>query len=66
MKIYVGKNSSEYVEAKTDGRGSVDLSIRTSVEKKIMLITAKMDVDSLDKLIAHLIVLKTKIMAENG
>jgi hypothetical protein len=64
MKVFVGESNGEYVEVKPDGRGSVDLSIRTSVEKKTLVVTAKLDSDSLDKVIANLILLKSKVMVD--
>lgn len=63
MKVYI--DGSDYIEAKNDGRGSVDLSIRTSSnEKKSIIITAKLDSEVLDKLISNLIILKSKVISE--
>ena len=67
MKVYVGKSNSEYVEAKQDGKGCIDLSIRTTPsDKKTVVITAKLNEDSLSKLIANLILLKSKIANEEA
>lgn len=64
MKVFVGSNT-DYVEAKSDGKGSIDLSIRTtSSDRKVVLMTAKLNEDSLSKLIANLILLKSKIANE--
>jgi hypothetical protein len=65
MKVMVGKTNAEYIEAKLDGSGKLDLSIRTHTsDKKAVLITAKLDTDQLDKLIANLILLKSKALNE--
>lgn len=66
MKVFVGKNNTDYIEAKQDGKGGVDLSIRTSADKKAFVITAKLNDDSLAKLIANLILLKSKIANEES
>jgi hypothetical protein len=67
MKVFVSDNISDFIESKPDGRGNVDLSIRTYADsKKIVAITAKLDADRLDKLIANLILLKSKILSEKN
>ncbi len=67
MRVFVGKGNSEYVEAKQDGKGNVDLSIRTTPsDKKTVVITAKLNQDSLGTLIANLILLKSKIANEES
>lgn len=63
MKVFVG-STSDFIELKPDGRGNIDISIRTSSDKKITMITAKLNEDSLGKLIANLILLKSKISNE--
>lgn len=58
-------NNSEYIELDPDGKGNLDLSIRTSAsDRRAILITAKLNPDVLDKLIANLILLKSKISNE--
>jgi len=62
MKMYLDKESSDYIEVKNDSKKSVDLSIKTNTEdKKSIILTAKLDGDVLDKLIANLILLKSRI-----
>jgi hypothetical protein len=64
MKVFVG-STSDFIELKPDGKGNLDISIRTSSsDKKITMITAKLNEDSLGKLIANLILLKSKISNE--
>ena len=63
MKIFI--DGSDYIEAKTDGLGSVDLSIRASSDdKSSLIITAKLNSELLDKFITDLIILKSKIPSE--
>lgn len=62
MKIYVDENRSDYIEVKEDGRGSVDISIRAKVDTSNVIITAKMNSESLDKVIAQLILLKSRVL----
>lgn len=65
MKVMLEKGTSEYVEAKLDGSGKLDLSIRTlASDRKAVLITAKLDDDQLGKLIANLILLKSRLANE--
>jgi len=65
MKIIVDRNSFDYIEVKGDGRGSVDLSIRAKSDKSSsVVITAKMSPDILDKVIANLILLKSRSLNE--
>ena len=60
--MYLDKESSDYIEVKNDSKKSVDLSIKTNTEdKKSIILTAKLDGDVLDKLIANLILLKSRI-----
>lgn len=67
MKVYVDKNSSDYIEVKRDGRGSVILSIRAkTTDTTNVLISAKMDPDTLDRVIANLILIKSRIIHEKG
>ncbi len=66
LKVYLDKNI-EYIETKPDGNGNLDLSIRTvSSDKKVVLITAKLSQDHLDKFIANLIFLKSRMISEEG
>ena len=65
MKIYVDKNSSDYIEISEDRLGSVDLSIRTKTNsRKSIIVTAKVSSDSLDKLISGLVILKSRLSDE--
>ena len=65
MKVYLDQETSEYIETKNDGMGSVDLSIRTSTGRdNSIIITAKLDDDILDKLISNLILLKSRLPHE--
>ncbi len=65
MKVYVDKDSSDYIETKEDGRGSVDISIRAKTDQSsTVIITAKMNSDVLDKVIANLILLKSKVISD--
>ena len=65
MKIYVDKDASDYIETKSDGRGSVDLSIRAKADNSSsVIITAKLNSDVLDKVIANLILLKSRTLNE--
>jgi hypothetical protein len=67
MKVYIDKDNHDYIEIKKDNDGNVDLSIRTKKDKKTgLVITAKLDLDSLDKIIANLILLKSRIVNEKG
>jgi hypothetical protein len=65
MKVFLDKDSSDYIEVKNDNRGSVDLSIRTSSDlSSSIIITAKLNQDVLDKFIANLILLKSRALVE--
>lgn len=65
MKIFLDKDSNDYIEIKTDGFGNVDLSIRGKKELNTsMIITAKLNNDVLEKFITNLIILKSKVVNE--
>jgi hypothetical protein len=65
MKIMLDRKESDYLEIKQDNGGKLDLSIRTTnAERKSLIITAKLDFDAVDKIIANLILLKTKMTNE--
>lgn len=65
MKVYIDKESSDYIETREDGKGSVDISIRAKTDNlSSVIITAKMNSDVLDKLIANLILLKSKVIID--
>jgi len=65
MKVYVDKDTSDYIQAKGDGRGSVDLSIRAKADgSSSVVITAKLSPDVLDKIITNLILLKSRALNE--
>ncbi len=58
-------NSNDYVELKKQKDGIVDLSIRTSTEaKSTIIITAKLNQENLDKMLAHLMLLKAEVKNE--
>jgi hypothetical protein len=64
MKVYVDKETSDYIETKDDGKGSVDISIRAKTDSlSSVIITAKMNSEVLDKVIANLILLKSKVIS---
>jgi hypothetical protein len=60
MKIFLDVENQEYLEVKSDDEGNVDLSLRTNDSSRGIIITAKLKQDILDKLIANLILLKTR------
>jgi len=61
MKVLIDKDSSDYIEIREDGKGNVDFSIRTTKEDgSSLIITAKLDNDIVDKVVANLILLKSR------
>lgn len=65
LRVSLENGNSEYVETRIDGKGGLDLSIRTvASDKKVIMITAKLSQDNLDKLISNLISLKSRMVSE--
>lgn len=65
MKLIIDNESRDYIEAKEGFKNGVDLSIRTKNDDgSITLITTNLSQDILDKLIANLIYLKSKVINE--
>jgi hypothetical protein len=61
MKIYLDNNSN-YIEIKKNKYGTVDLSIRANTEdKSSLIVTANLDEDTVDTIIATLITLKAEM-----
>jgi len=61
MKVFIDKENSDYVEIKEDEKGNVNFSIRTKKNDNTnIIITAKLNEDILDKIIANLILLKSR------
>lgn len=65
MKVFLNQDKNDYLEVKGDGEGCVDLSIRTlNNQKTSFIITAKLNTEVLDKIIANLILLKSQAINE--
>lgn len=65
MRVFIDKDNGDYVEAKTDGAGNVNLSIRTKKDTNAsIIITAKLNDQVLEKLITNLVILKSKVVNE--
>jgi hypothetical protein len=65
LRVTLENGNTEYVETRPDGKGNLDLSIRTvASDRKVIMITAKLSSDNLDKLISNLISLKSRMINE--
>lgn len=63
MKIFTDYDDKDYISIEPDGRGNINLSIRTTKDSKNnVIITSNITLDILDKIIAGMLSVKNKVI----